>query len=210
MIGSGLSQHRKPMQSPTAMAGMRRRLRGLFAIITLGPGLLFCTSTTLYAQQPQPLTATELQIQAAYLYKFGAFINWPNPLPGNKFSICVLGRDPFGATLDGTVKGESLNGVPLTAERISTPQEAGRCRIVFVSSSEESRLKPVLEELHRFSVLTVSDIPHFTDRGGMIEFVLENGRIRFDVNLASAERDGLTLSSQLLKVAAAVKRGGQD
>ncbi len=151
---------------------------------------------------------TDLQVKAAYLYKFGAFVKWPNPAPRDAFSICILGRDPFGPTLDSTLLGGSIDGAQVGAVRISAPQEAAQCRIVFVSSSEEPHLKSILSTLEQVPVLTVSDIPHFTDRGGMIQFVLENGRIRFEVNLSRAERAGIGLSSQLLKVATEVKRDG--
>jgi hypothetical protein len=147
-------------------------------------------------------------VEAAYLYKFGAFVHWPSNTPLSTLSICILGHDPFGQTLDATVKGESINGRPLAVDRISNAEEASRCRIVFISGSEEPRLKPILSVLDRFHVLTVSDMPQFSDRGGMIQFLIENGRVRFDVNKANADKAGIDLSSELLKVAVAVKSGG--
>jgi hypothetical protein len=118
----------------------------------------------------------------------------------------VLGADPFGPTLDATVGSEIIGGKTVMAKRIATPQDVDSCRIVFISSSEEGHLKEVLTALDKVSVLTVSDIPHFSQRGGMIGFILDGNRIRFDVNLASAENAGLMLSSELLKVAAAVRK----
>ncbi len=150
---------------------------------------------------------TDLQVKATYLYKFGSFVTWPNP-PNDSFNICILGHDPFGATLDSLVRGESLNGAKFAVLRITGAQEATRCRIVYVSPSEEDRARGLISELAKTPVLTVSDMPHFLDRGGMVQFLIEDGRVRFEVNLTSAERAGLTLSSQLLKVASAVKREG--
>lgn len=158
------------------------------------------------ARSQAPAAPTELQVKAAYLYKFGAFVQWPNAAASNAFSICILGRDPIGPVLDSTISGEALGDKKLTATRVSTPQEAAHCQILYVGITEESRLRSILPALSKLPILTVSDIPHFVDRGGMIQFVLENGRVRFDVNLASTEKAGLTLSSQLLKVASAVKR----
>ncbi len=80
---------------------------------------------------------------------------------------------------------------------------------MFISSSQQSRVKEILAELDNTSVLTVSDMPEFNRYGGMIQFVVEANRVRFEVNLTSAERSGLTLSSQLLKVAINVKRSTQ-
>lgn len=175
--------------------------------LLLAAVLLF---TTVVIAQP-PATPTETQVEAAFLFKFGNFITWPNPAPDNNFGICVLGRDPFGHALDSLVRGESVNGAPISVRRIASTSDASACRIVFVSASEEERLRPLLAELAKLPVLTVSDMPRFVDRGGMVQFVLENGRVRFEVNLTSATKSGLTLSSQLLKVASAVKReGGRD
>ncbi len=95
---------------------------------------------------------------------------------------------------------------PVALRRISKPQDAGECRILFISSIEEKHLKEILTALDESGVLTVSDMPGFTRRGGMIQFVLEGDRVRFEINLASAESARLVLSSELLKVAASVKR----
>ena len=179
---------------------LRRRVVGGFLL-----ALLF--TSRLSAATP-PSSPTDLQVKAAYLYKFGAFVQWPAIAPqSDTFSICVLGHDSFGSVLDSTINGESVNGKKLVAVRVSSTREAAQCRILYISNSEESRLHGILSELAKAPVLTVSDIPHFSDRGGMIEFTLQNGRMRFDVNVTSAERAGLILSSQLLKVAASVKRG---
>jgi hypothetical protein len=83
------------------------------------------------------------------------------------------------------------------------------CRVLYISSSEDSRLKEVLGALDKAGVLTVSDIPQFLQRGGMIQFVMVGNKIRFEVNLTSAQDAGLTLSSELLKVAAAVRKTSQ-
>jgi hypothetical protein len=158
------------------------------------------------AQQPK---ADEFQVKAAYLYNFGRFVEWPDqnaPDKSDAFEICVLGADPFGPTLDATLAKETIAGKSVTAKRISKPQEIDSCRIVFISSSEQGHLKEVLTALDKTSVLTVSDIPRFSERGGMIGFILDGDRVRFDVNLASAQDARLTLSSELLKVATNVRK----
>jgi len=162
-----------------------------------------------HAQQSKP---KEYEVKAAYLYNFGRFVRWPADVPTaqhNSFPICVLGQDPFGASLDTTIADESIKGKSVLVKRILRPQDAVSCHILFISSSEESRLKEILTALDRTSVLTVSDMPQFTRRGGIIQFVVEANRVRFEVNLTSAERSGLTLSSQLLKVANSVRRSSQ-
>jgi hypothetical protein len=157
------------------------------------------------AQQSKP---EEYQVKAVYLYNFGRFITWPSTAAQDEsFEICIIGHDPFGAVLDATLAGESIENRKLVARRISSPGNLGTCRILFVSSSEAPRVKDVLNLADKSSVLTVSDMPGFTSHGGMIQFVLKDNKVRFEVNLSTAEKGGLTLSSQLLKVATDIRKG---
>jgi hypothetical protein len=164
----------------------------------------FFISTILQAQQPKP---NEYQVKAAYLYNFGRFVKWPPKVAGQEssFAICVLGHDPFGAVLDSTLTGKVLDGKPVVIKRLSKPQDAANCRILFIDPGQGNHLKDILPALNQASVLTVSDMPDFSQRGGMIQFVLEENKVRFEVNLTSTENAGLMLSSELLKVASIVK-----
>lgn len=160
-------------------------------------------SDDLWGDQPRP---TESQVQAAYLYNFGRFVQWPTAQVSNgPFTICVFGQDVFGSALNAAVAGATINGKAVVVRRISSIREGVNCQILFISSSEESRLQNVLEVLDKAAVLTVSDIPEFSQRGGMIQFLRNGGRVRFLVNLRAAQNAGLTLSSELLKVAVAVQ-----
>ncbi len=94
----------------------------------------------------------------------------------------------------------------MVAKRISSPQESVSCQILFVGSTEGNRVGKIIDILDKQAVLTVSDMPEFSQRGGMIQFVLEGNRVRFEVNLAATQRAHLTLSSELLKVATTVRR----
>jgi hypothetical protein len=167
--------------------------------------LVFCVCGALRAQTPKP---TEYEVEAAYLSNFGRFVEWPaRPGTANDvFNVCVLGPDPFGPLLDAALKNEIINGALMMAKRIATPEEAGGCRIVFLNSPKENQLNATLNTLAAAGALTVSDMANFTRRGGMIQFVLDGNRVRFEINLAAAQRARLTLSSQLLKLAIAIRR----
>jgi YfiR/HmsC-like len=190
------------------------RAKGAASLPSCTPARLFLAlvalmsfvNTDLFAQQQKP---SEYQVKATYLYNFGRFVKWPGAAAagrGDSFAVCVLGQDPFGAILDATLAGEILDGKPVVLRRISKPQDGAECRILFISSKEEKRLKEILTSLNEGGVLTVSDMPGFTERGGMIQFVLQGDKVRFEINLESAESARLVLSSELLKVAASVKR----
>ena len=169
--------------------------------------LLFAGSSALGQQKP-----SEYKVEAAYLYNFGRFVEWPAKsatAQTSSFTICVLGEDPFGQALDATLAGEAIGNQRVIARRISSPQMSADCQILFISSSEANRLNKIIEALDKNAILTVSDIPQFSQHRGMIQFVLEENRIRFEVNLTATQRAGLTLSSDQLKVATVVRKNPQ-
>jgi hypothetical protein len=150
---------------------------------------------------------TQYEVKAAYLLNFAKFVKWP-PAPAleDTFKICLLGSDPYGAILPLTVRGERLDDKSIEVKRISAPKEAAGCRIVYVGSSEQGRLAAVLPILIDQHALVVSDLPNFCERGGVIGFLMEGDRVRFEVNLDAAQAAGLNMSSDLLRVATTVKK----
>jgi hypothetical protein len=194
-----------PMEPATG--GHSRRICASFAIATLCAAAVLAATfgrAGLYADNSRP---TEYQVKAAYLANFAKFVGWPpgavtdhNPIP-----ICVVGQDPFGPVLDAAVKGERVDHHPLVARRIDAVGDVDECRIVFVSS-DETIAGAVVAAAGQTPILTVSDLPGFLKQGGMIEFVLDANRVRFEINLAAARTAGLNLSSELLRVATAVRR----
>src|SRR5205085_700249 len=114
----------------------------------------------------------------------GRFATWPAAAAANSsaFNVCVLGSDSFGATLEATVKGETIDGRDVVVTRTVAGHVVTGCRILFIGASESIRLKEILASVAKSNVLTVSDLPHFTESGGMIQFVLEGSKVRFRVN----------------------------
>jgi len=150
----------------------------------------------------QELHPSETQVKAAYLYNFGKFVTGTStPTTNSEYQICILGKDPFGPVLDSTVSGEKIGGRAIRVVRLSSLQGMAPCNVLYISPSEAGRLASILQATQRVSVLTVSDIPRFAERGGTIGLVSHEGKIRFEVNRASAQQKQLTLSSELLKVA---------
>jgi len=190
----------------TRKAGRKQAFRRRCKTILVAALLSGCGASgfSVFAQQDKP---GEYQVKAVYLFNFGKFIEWPpDAAKRESFDICVLGHDPFGSVLESTLAGEKIGNLQALARRISSVREATNCEILFISSSESARIKQILGSIEKRGVLTVSDLPDFTNGGGMIQFVVQDNKIRFAVNLTAAEKAGLTISSQLLKVATAVKR----
>jgi hypothetical protein len=199
-----LSARLLSQQQSDKLGNWKRASRPAIAFIFIAWMLLGVTK--LPGQQAKP---GEYQVKAAYLYNFGRFISWPaKAATEGSFTICVLGQDPFGLALNATLSDENINGKSVIAKRIADLTEAVNCRILFISSSEGARLKQILATVKDAGVLTVSDLPEFSKSGGMVQFTMEGSRVRFEVNLVPAERAGLILSSELLKVAVNVRREG--
>jgi len=144
------------------------------------------------------------QVQAAFLFNFAKFVTWPDDAfqrSGDSLIIGVLGEAPFGAVLEETIRDKTIMGKKLAVKRFVRIQDAANSHILFLSSSEESHLPQIMKGLEQASVLTVSDMEQFAERGGMIAFTVEDQKVRFNVNVGAVERAGLKMGSQLLKLA---------
>lgn len=180
------------------------QLRSCLARVQCAYFICLLFPLALLAQRGHP---SQYDVEAVYLYQFGRFVQWPGQTPASpadSFPICVLGRDPFGATLESTIIGEKIGQMPLREDHIADASDAKHCRILFISDSEDEHLAAILDTLQKEPVLTVSETRDFALRGGMIQFVVVDNRVRFEINLATAQRAGLEVSSQLLKVASMV------
>ncbi len=152
---------------------------------------------------------TEYQLKAAYLYHFAQFVDWPSaafPESNSPLIIGVLGDNPFGNDLLRTVAGKILNNHPLAVKEYRSLAElTNSCHILFISSSEKKHLPEIFGALKGTSTLTVSEnIDHVTEDGGMISFVLEGEKIRFQINETTVEKAGLKMSFKLLSLASKV------
>jgi hypothetical protein len=155
----------------------------------------------------QPLD--EYQVKAAFIYNFAKFIEWPSQAfhgPSEPIAICVIGQDPFGGALQETVKGKEAAGRALLVRNISDVRGPGSCQVLFVSSSERKHLSSILAGARRCGLLTVGESDGFATSGGIINFRLEGGRVRFEINVVAAQQNELRISSKLLSLAESVKK----
>jgi hypothetical protein len=147
----------------------------------------------------------EYGVKAAFLLNFTKFAEWPPTAfsdPQAGIAICILGSDPFGHSIDDVVQGEVVDGRKVLVRRISQPPEPQMCQVLFVDPALKEPAK-ILEGLPP-GVLTVGEGARFLRDGGMVSFVIENRRVRFDINITASENGHLKLSSKLLSVARSV------
>jgi hypothetical protein len=163
--------------------------------------ILLLAATAIRAEE-SPLSAR--QLKAAFLFNFAKFTEWPTAVFAEEVSpmvIGILGENPFGDDLEKTLRGKFINKRPLVIKEFRSPQEATNCQVLFISPSEKGRLPEILEQLHGASVLTVGETNQFIQAGGMINFVMEGNKIRFQINNDEAVKVGLKISSRLLSLA---------
>jgi hypothetical protein len=151
------------------------------------------------AQAPQ---AQEHEVKAAFLFKFPAFIEWPaKPGPEVPFVISVVGAPEVAAALRSLAQGRSIDGRPIQVREPGDANGVQGAHMVFVGRNAGARLPLLARALAGMSVLVVAESPGALDEGAMINFVLSEGRVRFDVALDTAEAARLRINARLLAVA---------
>lgn len=153
--------------------------------------------------------AKEYQVKAAFLYNFTKFVEWaPERFADRARPIVIglVGPNPFGNELTKIVAGRKANGRDIVVKQLASAAEAGAVHVVFVGAGEDAAMRSALAALRAAGVLTVSESPHFKAIGGMITFVRESDKVRFEINQHASEQAGLKISAQLLKLATLVHR----
>jgi len=147
---------------------------------------------------------SEYAVKAALLYKFLRFLEWPDaarPEKGAPFRIGVLGKDPFEGHLDKTVSEKTVDGHPITIVRSQEIDDLLDCPMVFICNSKKDGLEEILAALRKAPNLTVADTDGFAEKGVMINLVLRDNKVRFQINYRAAREAGIEVDAQLLKLA---------
>jgi len=149
----------------------------------------------------------EYEVKAAFLLNFAKFVDWPPSAfasADSPIAICILGRDPFGRTIDDAVQDEAVNGRKVVVRRITQAPAPRSCQIVFTEETGKET-RAILSSLGP-GVLTVGEGDSFVREGGIIGFLIESRHVRFDIDRKAAELAELKLSSRLLAVARTVQK----
>jgi hypothetical protein len=173
--------------------------------ILFGFGLLCVAAVAVAAAGPS--TPLEIEVKAAFLAKFAAYVNWPPGTLGAgeaPIYLCVVGRDPFGAALDQSVAGQRVDIHPFVVRRLSGTASAAGCHIAFLGGSATQSVAAMQDALRGKPILTVTDADVAPDRG-IVHFELKGGRVRFHIDDVRAAQGNLAISARLLSLALSVK-----
>ena len=170
--------------------------------------LAVCLASAPIGAEQRTATAED-DIKAAFLFNFTKFVEWPATDRTRPFRICTVAEPAFGTAVDRTIAGETAGGRPIEHVTPPTPDAARACHMLFVGRLESDRLERWLGAVRGAPLLVVGESRAAWDRGAHINFVVDENRVKFDVNPDAASRAGLTVSSKLLRVARSVAgRGG--
>ncbi len=176
-------------------------LRNISRFVLLGIVACMVAGSSLTSALPP---AENYRTEAQDLHRFAEFVDWPaveNAGARRTINFCVLGHDPFGAALNESILGHPIGAWGTEIVRGERLQDLGQCDVLFVSPSETASQAKILEQVRGAEVLTVGDTPDFASSGGIIQFVPEDGRVSFLINVDAAKRAGLTIQSSLLALA---------
>ena len=160
------------------------------------------------AGRAQPAEAPEYDVKAAFLLNFIRFTDWPGSAfasPTAPLVVGVVGKDPFGPTLEKTFSGKAMNGRSIVVKRLTADQDLKQCHLLFVSTSEKRRERDLLDKLKGAPILTVGESDDFLDHGGAVQLLLKDKSVRFSVNLHPAKTTRLRLSASVIRIATSVR-----
>lgn len=155
----------------------------------------------------ESFSSREYKIKAGLIYNLTKFVEYTqceNQNMSPNFIVGILGEDPFQNEIE-ILNGKTVKGKNLIVKRYRTIEDVKDARILFVSASEAPRIPMIISRLRKRSILTISDMDHFSENGGMIHFITVNNRIRFRVNLNAVKHENLKLSAHFLKLVTIVE-----
>jgi hypothetical protein len=167
------------------------------SLVTLTLLLSLFTAGRAVGAQP----ALEYEVKAAFLLNFARYVTWPSAQHRPPFRICVLGPSPFGPHLESALSGETWEGGAMELHRVQDARDGRDCHVLYVPAAATARFIASAPQLAKLPVLTIGETRSFLMRGGMIQLFVDDHKVRFSVNQASAESAGLQVSSRLLRLA---------
>lgn len=198
--------------------GVHPIVRRLILAIAILPIVLASGASSAHAQDVS--SASEYLIKAGFIYNFANLVQWPAasfPQSDSVIVIAIVGEDHFGTTINHVLDGKKVNGRPFTIRHFKSVSELLKsrgdlkdCQILYISASEIRHANEVVQALKGMPILTIGEMPGFANGGGIINLVVEDNRVRFEVNVQAAKEADLNISSRLLALARIVQSPSPD
>ncbi|MDB6112685.1 MAG: hypothetical protein JWR69_4435 [Pedosphaera sp.] len=187
--------------SPDWMNSKAKHLLAKLAVLLVLVALLPGAGRGIGGESP---ALTEYQVKALFLLNFAKYVDWPAEAfaeDTTPITIGLLGENKFGDDLTRAVAGKSFGGRSIVIRQIVREEDWGKCHILFISASEKQHLAEILVKVKTMPILTVGESEQFIQRGGIINFMKKEGKVRLEIELLAARQARLQISSKLLGVA---------
>lgn len=186
------------MSAPASTFGVRS------AAAAVAQSVLVAACALMQAPPAHAQDGLEFAVKAAFLVRFGPFVEWPASAfagPAAPLTLCVAGDDPFGVALDKVAAGQKVHDRPIAVRRVKTATRESGCHILYLGSVEPQRPGQAPDSLRGAPVLTVTDAARASGVRGIVHFLVRDERVRFEIDDEAAAQGGLSISSKLLGVA---------
>lgn len=187
------------------MPRVRRRDRAAVCVLLLAACILF--DLPVVAQPVSEATlppSVEYQIKADFVYTVAKFVDWPDTAfaggQGAPLTFGIAGSDVVADAIAQALRGKKVHERPIRTVRITDPKRARECQILYVSDPDPAHLKSILEQVGTASILTVGESADFAEKGGILGLHLSDTLVQFEVNMRSADRAGISISSKILRL----------
>jgi hypothetical protein len=174
------------------------------SVCSLSLWLAVCASPCAWSQAEQTV---QYPLKLAYIYNVTKFVEWPPEMFSSSSAplvICIVGRDPFPVDAEHELRSRMTRGRPIDIRKITVKDNSGVCHVVFISDAEQKNTAGILTSAENTSVLTIGESEGFVEQGGIVNLVIQNTKIHFEINTGAAERKHLIISSRLLALAKVV------
>ncbi len=166
------------------------------AIIVLSTTMHLLTANS-HASTPQK----EYLVKAAFIYNLLRFTQWSKDVTKEDIGVCIAGKNPFGNTLN-RIENQKIGNKKILLYQSTSIQDLdlSKCNILFASKYEKKTPFEIIKQSQNLPILTVSDSKNFAQNGGIVEFITENGKLKFKINKKSLDKSKLKLESMILEL----------
>jgi hypothetical protein len=161
------------------------------------------------AHAQEEVSSLERRVKAAFMFKFASYVEWPEavlPQPGTPLSVAVVGDDELANELTQIAAGRAVDGRSIAVKKTRDIAAIADAHMLYVARAETARIPQIAKIARGRPLLIVTDSPGALSQGSIINFMLVQQRVKFEISLEEAERHSLKLSSRLLSVAHNVQR----
>lgn len=153
----------------------------------------------------------ESKLKAAYIFTFAKFSDWSNTKglekgvsdEGVTLNVCsTLGAD-MGEALN-EIKGQKVGDIAIAVTHIGKGIDPGFCHIFYIDHASEDYWLNELQGRH--GILTVGESDKFLKKGGIIQFYLKRGKLRFSIHLSHLRQAQVSIEGRMLRLAKTVGR----